>query len=205
VQAKAVIDLIKSSVLEVKKNKQEVISVDALVNYLDSLKTDLEGSEEANKLKFESDLAVFRAEHERNLAHYEAQQLFSLEMLRSVITYGQAALKSALLINGGAAAALLAFIGNIWAKNTPQAAVDSLTNSIIYFAFGVLSAAFGTGTTYLTQYCYSVKWQRPAIWLHIATILIVLIAYGLFGKGSYDAYLAFVEQLSPNNMLQPTQ
>ena len=57
----------------------------------------------------------------------------------------------------------------------------------------------------MAQYCYSVEWQRAAILLHIATIVIVLIAYGLFGKGSYDAYLAFVEQLSPNNMLQPTQ
>lgn len=193
-QAKDLINIIKKAVQE---NNQEVISQDALVNYLKALDSDLENNEVADRNALDTDLAVFKAEQERNLAHYNAQQLFSLEMLRSVITYGQAALKSALLINGGAVVALLAFIGNIWEKDTPQAAVDSLTSSIVYFAFGVLLAAFGTGTTYLTQYCYSEEYLKTGAWFHGGTIVIVLGSYFLFGFGAYDAYLAFVEHLTP--------
>ena len=203
-QAKDVVDVIKKAVLDVKAKQQEVISVEAMSNYLDALKKDVEGAEEANKQKFEADVAVFRAEHERNLAQYEAQQLHAVEMFRSVIAYGQAALKSAMLINGGAAAALLAFIGNIWAKGVAPDAVSSLTSSIAFFAFGVLVAAVGTAGSYFTQYCYSEGFQRSAIVFHTLTVLVVLAAFALFGFGAWESYQAFVEHLTPNHALQPT-
>ena len=37
-QAKEIIDVIKKAVLDVKAQKQEVVSVDAMANYLDALK-----------------------------------------------------------------------------------------------------------------------------------------------------------------------
>ncbi len=203
--AKEIIKIIKDAVLEVKAANQDVISVDAMANYLDALKKDVESVEEADKKKFEADIAVFRAEHERNLAHYKAQQLHAVELFRSVISYGQAALKSAMLINGGAAAALLAFIGNVWIKGVSPDAVSSLTSAIAYFAFGVLVAAIGTAGSYFTQYCYSGSFQRAAIVFHTLTVLIVLCSFVLFGFGVFESYQAFVEHLSPNNTLQPTQ
>jgi len=44
-------------------------------------------------------------------------------MFKSVIDAGTVALRSATLINGGAAVALLAFIGNIWEKGVAEEAV----------------------------------------------------------------------------------
>ncbi|MEA3427870.1 MAG: hypothetical protein U9Q84_01340 [Thermodesulfobacteriota bacterium] len=193
-QAKKIIDLIKEAILDIKHKGQDIVSIDALLNYLDALKGNTEEIHKADQQKFELN---FRAEHERNLAHYDAQQQYSLEMLRSVISYSQAALKSAILINGGAAVALLAFIGNIWAKTTAKEAVEFLTFSIASFSFGVLAAAFGAGTTYLTQYCYMVSWNKTAIALHILTVIVVLISFVLFANGAYEAYLAFFKHLTP--------
>lgn len=157
---KETIQEIKKVIVDLKNKGHQSMSVDVFISYLDEFENNIGNYNNFSRNKFESQLALHRAEHERNLAHYDAQQQHALEMLRAVIGYGQAALKSALLINGGAAAALLAFIGNIWAKGITAAAVVPLTNSIVFFAFGVLSAALGTGTTYVTQYCYLEKLEK---------------------------------------------
>jgi hypothetical protein len=70
-----------------------------------------------------------------------------LELFRSVITAGSSALRSATLINGGAAVALLAFLGSPNAKN--QQAAFAL--SLAIFAFGVFAASAAEGLRYLTQ------------------------------------------------------
>ncbi|QQR69350.1 MAG: hypothetical protein IPI58_01310 [Alphaproteobacteria bacterium] len=75
------------------------------------------------------------------------RQIFEwqLETFRSAITSGQNAVKSAFLLNGGAAVALLAFLGQ---KGASPAVVDAL----LPFAWGVFLAAFTSGTIYATQY-----------------------------------------------------
>jgi len=129
------IAVIRNAILGVKSKNQEHVSVDALLNYLDDLN---EGVDD----KHGFDAEAFRAEHERNLTHYEVQQQHSLEMWRSVIIFAQGSIKSAMLINGGGAAALLAFIGNIWNKGIADNAVASITFSIAFFSFGVLALVF---------------------------------------------------------------
>lgn len=44
-QAQKIVEVIKKAVLDVKAQQQEVISVDAMANYLDALKSDVEGTE----------------------------------------------------------------------------------------------------------------------------------------------------------------
>jgi hypothetical protein len=196
VTAKELIRVIRDAVESEKKQDHSVVSTDALLNYLSALEAHADNAVEGEKRKFESDLAVFRAEHERNLAHYEAQQAHSVEMLKAVITYGHFTLNSAMLINGGAAAALLAFIGNIWAKEIAHGAVGALTSSIRYFSFGVLAAAVAAAGSYFTQYFYSEKFNRTGIVFHTLTVVLAVAAYVLFGFGAYDAYTAFVHHLT---------
>ncbi|MGR3219179.1 MAG: hypothetical protein ACUZ8H_05085 [Candidatus Anammoxibacter sp.] len=129
---KIIIEEIRKAVNDVRENNKDVISIDALLNYLDALDKDTSAVDVDSQRKHETALTVYHAENERNLAHYNAQQLQAVEMFKSVISYGATALKSAILINGGAAVALLAFIGNIWNKGIPQAAVGPLTSAIAY-------------------------------------------------------------------------
>ena len=122
---------------------------------------------------------------------------------KSVNNYAQTALKSALLINGGAAGALLAFIGNIWDKGANQAAVGSLTNSIFWFSFGVLLAAIGTGTAYGTLYCYAYKRKHWGFGLHVFTFLLVFSSYVFFGLGAHEAYSTFTKHLTAKTLISP--
>lgn len=188
--------IIKDAVGSLHEKKITAISVDAFIKYLDELERYVATIKDEDEKNHEIALATFRVEHERNLAYYEAQQQNSMEMLRSVIAYGQAALKSAILINGGAAAGLLAFIGNIWTKDIAPPAVHSLTIAVILFSAGVLCAALGTGCTYVTQYFYSEMRQRIAKFFHVVTIVFVIGSYILFGFGSWSAYQAFLKHLS---------
>lgn len=194
-QAKDIIKDIKSAVDQVKDQGQEVISVSALKRYLEELERIVDTQKEISTTQLESQLATFRAEHERNLAHYEAQQKHSIEMLRSVFMFGNTALKSSILINGGAAVALLAFIGKIWTDKLEAAAISAVTMAIAFFSFGVLSAAVGTAFSYLTQYAYSQRLTKTGIVFHIATFLLVVGSYIFFGVATYKAYITFVVHL----------
>lgn len=193
--AQRVIAEIKKSLTQVKQSGQAIVTVDAFEKYLDAL-----GRAVAKSGEIDVKLAEYA--HERNLAHYDAIQAHNREMLRSVIAYGQAALKSTILINGGAAAALLAFIGNVWGAKLSMVTVSGLTNSVLFFAFGVGAAALGTACTYCTQYCYTGHWKKTGVAFHILTVVLVLAAFGFFGFGAYEAYSGFIEHLGSNRVAE---
>ena len=70
-----------------------------------------------------------------------------------------------MLINGGAAVALLAFLGNLITNNS-GAAVPSFANAMQAFVLGVFLAAVAYALTYLSQICYNgcvFRRCRPAI------------------------------------------
>ena len=52
-------------------------------------------------------------------------------MFKSVISSGQSALKACMIINGGGAAALLAFTSKIWTSQSTMASINELTLSIL--------------------------------------------------------------------------
>ena len=66
------------------------------------------------------------------------------------IELGQLALKILVLINGGAAVALLAFIGGIWTSGIERCVAISLTVGIGAFALGVLSGAVAAYSAFST-------------------------------------------------------
>jgi hypothetical protein len=116
-------------------------------------------------------------------------------MLRGVVESGKIALTTGILVNGGATVALLAFLGNLLARSpsgpTPMQA--PLVVAIMFFAGGVLSAAVATGSTYVTNYCYTENWRSSAIGFHALTIALVIGAYLAFLGGTVSAYHAFIK------------
>jgi hypothetical protein len=115
---------------------------------------------------------------------------------QAAIQSGQAALKSAFLINGGAAVALLAFIGNVWTKT--QGNVNGLGFPLLLYVFGVLFPGVASGLTYLSQYQYgkSVKdddhFARSARKMNWVAITFVILSYFLFAIATFWAYRFFV-------------
>jgi hypothetical protein len=78
-----------------------------------------------------------------------------LETWKSVLESGQTALKTFITINGGAAVALLAFLGNLLTKAPPAGTifpVEVLSRAMLYFVGGVASGAASMGLRYFTQF-----------------------------------------------------
>ena len=65
------------------------------------------------------------------------------EAMRPILEHAQAALKGGMLINGGGAVALLAFLGSVWSQQFAEQAIDSLSAGLIIFSFGVVVGGLG--------------------------------------------------------------
>ncbi len=160
---------------------QQFVQIPALLEYLSGIERDAPANSQAAELQHQSQLAYYRAVHETNL-----------EMFKSVMETGQTAVTTAILVCGGGTAALLAYVGNLHAKVPAVPVSQSLVIALICFAVGILSAAMGSGTRYLSQASYAANWRRSGVAFHIACIALVVSSYGLFAWGVVAAYHGFI-------------
>ena len=127
-----------------------------------------------------------------------AKQHF-LETYRSMTTHGAGVLKMMALLNGGAAVALLAFLGHTWGNLTRQA--PNVTGPMAAFVAGLVFCGLAAGTVYLTQFALyrqelypnrppRVWWRRNEFWLTISVVFIVL-SWIAFGVGAVLALIVF--------------
>ena len=100
-----------------------------------------------------ADTELYKAKLQKWIEEQKNVQSHQVEMFRAVISAGQNALRSAFLMNGGGAVAVLAFIGNL-ANNDPQR-IPSLAPSLTVFVSGVLLVAVASGATYFSQWFYA--------------------------------------------------
>ena len=102
-----------------------------------------------------------RLQHASNLAQYEASNATALELLKSVVTTAGVAIKSLILINGGAAVALLAFIGHLATSGTNTGApVHAFAVPLLWFVIGVWTAALFAGFVAAAQKLYAEEFNQ---------------------------------------------
>jgi hypothetical protein len=151
--------------------------------------------------KYELDLAVAHRAH-------DIANEFQKWSNDAALNNANIALRTLVLINGGAAVALLAFVGSLaTAVNEFEANVAVLAAPLQWFAFGVALAAFGIGLAYFTNYCTtgssaasehtyehpfikstkaSKRWRLAAITFQVLAVAsavtsLVLFVCGMFG------------------------
>lgn len=171
---------IRQALNDVQQNGQDFVSTEAMLEFIARLELNASDASEVTKLQHASNLAQHRAIHESNL-----------EMFKSVLEAGRTALTSCILVNGGAAVALLAYIGNLLSKNPDAVAPASIVAGLICFSTAVLFGALATGVRYLSQACFAKRWLKSGNGFNILSILLVLGAYILFACGIVGAYRAF--------------
>lgn len=115
------IEEIRKAISDVQSKGQDFVHIPALHTFLQSLEKDAKLSADGRKLQ-----------HESKMDWYKAQRQSDLEVFKSVISTGQTALKTSFLVNGGAAVALLAFIGNVWSKVQAPVVAKGLTSAIAF-------------------------------------------------------------------------
>jgi len=176
------LELMKADIKTIENKGIETINVKALDSYIDELDkivTEKVNPEDHNK-RFQAQIEEYRARNEA-----------SLETLRSVIIIAMGALKSSILINGGAAVALLTFMGNVWGKETSNINLLSLKCSLLSFAVGVTSGAIAWGVSYLTQRFFHYGHLNIGNYFNYVAIALVFGAYASFLYGAIQVYSAF--------------
>ncbi len=168
---------------DIKSKGTAAINCDNLIAYLN----EVENSPEPEPAPY--DLEKYRADLqnlvEANKYYHEAR----LEGFRSVITAGQGAIKSSFLLNGGAALALLAFIGHL-AEVSPGK-VSIFAYCILPFTYGVLAIAVTSGFTYLSQWFYEspdARAHKIGLTFNVICIVLALASYVFFSWGLLRTY-----------------
>ena len=120
----------------------------------------------------------------------------------SMIQYGREALRASMLMNGGAAVALLTFIGAVWSRNCGRDEIDPLAYALAAFSLGVLLTAFAYAAAYFVQYYqnesvnakdntmgmtyfYKLKFSRRV------AVSLIMFSFLLFFLGVLAAFLVF--------------
>jgi len=177
----------KATIEDIKSKGTAAIYCDNIIAYLNEVLNSPEP--EPSILDIERYKADLLNWIEANKYQHES----SLEMFRSVIMAGQGAIKSSFLLNGGAAVALLAFIGHLAQFRTEQ--VPLFASCLLWFSLGVLTAAITSGCTYFSQWLYAsshAQAKKAGFILNISCILMGLTSYGLFTFGLFEIYRKFI-------------
>ena len=147
-------------------------------------------------------------ESQRQLAdkRHDQNYDFTVKLNEQVIQNANIALRTAVLINGAAAIAMLSFISSLYAKDPNAANRDygSLTEPLMWFAVGVALGAFAIAMSYFTNYGIvanavhkledynppyihdtplSKRWLRAGITCQIIAIICGLSSLGTFVYG----------------------
>lgn len=106
----------------------------------------------------------------------------------AVIDFAELAIKSLLLLCGGAAVALLSFAGSRGA--TSQVSLDAYANAVMLFGGAAAGAVTTAGLSYLAQTCFNAHaqgWEPFGEKLRYAAIVIWFGSLAAFGYGSWTA------------------
>lgn len=155
------------------------------IDALEKIKMDTRNQFELEKQKREMD-------HAFKLAEYNADKEGRRHHFDATVTLAGHALKNAILINGGAAVAMLTFIGH--ELQLPKLSRLPFAHSLLSYVIGVFFAAFAACLSYLAQDYFMEHPKRDwhfDIRLLLAAVAIIL-SYILFGAGSWYAYSGFI-------------
>ena len=157
------------------------MAIERLVQYCDIAEDNsiAEKRSEAESLDYNHRMDVWRIEVESSR---QAVQLVNDSAFQ--------ALKTLVLLTGGSSAAVLAFLGAVWAGVTPVVR-NGLANGLGYFGSALIGAALAYGLNYLTLFlffeCGSRGWGNA---LRFLTILLVVSCYVAMGFGLLACYKA---------------
>jgi hypothetical protein len=108
---------------------------------------------------------------EHALRAHDQYYKFIDQLNEAAVKSGELTFRSTLIINGGAAVALLAFISGLASSGKLQpTSLASFSVGLMWFACGVVASAFGIGVSYLVNFFQSnamcskeLNWDHPYI------------------------------------------
>ena len=186
--AKAYNDTLIQILEQHESSGADQVSTSSLHDYLRSNTPDLSGEP---SVPFDARLEQYKAELQRWNDDHRRDRDQSLEFVRFAVSAGQNAMRSSLLMNGGASVALLAFIGHLAAVDPGR--VSQFATSLTWFVSAVHMIGVASGFTYAAQWLFA-DWENRT-WsrnlgggFNLIAIILGVASYGLFAKGMIDSY-----------------
>ena len=140
----------------------------------------------------DSGLEVWKAQVQSEIEGWKYQRAFSLQWDRGAFEFAAIAVRSVILVNGGAAVALLAFLAHLWTSPgnyalVIQSAFTSLSEFVVGVTSGVIASLVGYAATYLISGALQTDKEeytsryRAFIWSGVVFqfVAAVLIVYAL--------------------------
>jgi hypothetical protein len=185
-ESKKILESINNQLAILKGEGHTAVSIEGLETYLEDL------SKQPSDFK-EIQLAQYSAQHQSKIEQYKEGKAEWRELFKATVGHAQSAIKLQALINGGAAVALLAFIGKVW---TPDFNASPIANyiplALVLYCCGVGTAALTQSLTYMSQHFFTYDREKVAEVIRFFSQLTAFSSLVLFFIATYLAYLGFV-------------
>ena len=201
---------LRQAIKHVKHTGQDIIPINRLNAYLDEIEKISKSSQnnsEQEEIRIDKEIQQSQKKFENDMEIYKIRSAESLAMFQSAIDAGVNALKSSIIINGGAAVALLAFIGGIIKQpsNTSAVSLSCIGYALLIFMIGAGLAGSATGGRYICQtlFCsalsknYSEHQRNYPLYIgrfiNFITILAGGLSFSAFFYGGWISYSALIK------------
>lgn len=134
-------------------------------------------------------------DHEIALRKYESRlehwKNAKIEMTRAVAGFAQSAIRTLVLINGGALLALLTFLGRL--ADSQPALASQFSAPMIHFSFGLVASCMVAMVAYAVQFAYDARQKllKPGVYLHYFAVILAVVSLGFFVCGIIQSYQNF--------------
>lgn len=185
-ESKQLLELINNQLAILKGKGHEAVSIEGLQAYLKELSKQASDSKEIK-------LAQYSALHQSNIEQYKENKAEWRELFKATVGHAQSAVKLMALVNGGAAVALLAFIGKVWTADFNASPIANfIPLALVLYCCGVGAAALTQSLTYLSQHFFTYDGEKVAGVIRFFAQLTAFSSLVLFFIATYVAYLGFV-------------
>lgn len=183
-EGKVSIKNLQSELAKIAEQGETLVSIEALQGYLQRL-------DDQDAKCHELLVADFNAKNQSAVEKYKEDRAEWRELFKAVISNGQATIRLLATINGGAALALLAFIGKVWNADFPNSFMgQNITYSLLYLCIGVGVSALTQGFAYVGQHFFTYDndklgfvFQKLTAVLGIGSLVSFFVGIGYACKG----------------------
>ena len=126
-------------------------------------------------------------------AYYEKKNIVHQEMIKGSLSFSYGFVKSVILINSGAIAIILAFLGKIWNTSVNNHIIIEMIKSIKMYSYGLVAGVLVFGLSYFLQEFVLAEEKRVGALFFFLAILLSAISIGTFIYGSLTACRALLQ------------
>jgi hypothetical protein len=198
---KGVIEVLKANVADCREKGISSVSIEDIERLATELENDpdlvADDALREHRIDLDRQMRVesYKARLSGSSKRFEFRVRRAELMTNMTVKTGENAVKSLLVVNGGAALALLAFLGSVARMSDDLAIKSDIANSLAIFTFGAFLAALTSGLTFFSQAGFGGEFGNHSAsvgyWFRRAAIASAVLSTAGFVVGAWVSAKAF--------------